>query len=153
MDQDQRQPAGLLRRSAAAVVDILLFVIILSLILSVMALLSGADVNIEDRTEDIGANLVLLFLYVVYYLVIEMLSATSPGKWLFGLRIVRTDAKPINGTDIIVRNIIRPVDTFFFCLVGIISIAFSTTNQRLGDRAAGTFVIRVKPSPDDQPTL
>jgi uncharacterized RDD family membrane protein YckC len=44
----------------------------------------------------------------------------------------------------LMRNILRLVDGLVFYIVGIILIINSDRNQRLGDRVAGTVVLRIQ---------
>ena len=65
------------------------------------------------------------------------------GKRLIGLKVVKLDAgAPVDWQAAIVRNVLRLVDGLFFYLVGAIVVWTSGKKQRLGDRIAGTVVIR-----------
>ena len=45
----------------------------------------------------------------------------------------------------LLRNILRPVDFTFFGLVGLLFVSTSDQWQRLGDRAARTIVVQIRP--------
>ena len=89
----------------------------------------------------------LLFLLVAYgyYVVMEATTQSTLGKMLFGLKVVRLDGQTYGIGFVLLRNLLRLIDGLFFWLVGIISIAASKKNQRLGDMAAGTVVVKVGP--------
>lgn len=152
MEENQLKPVGIPRRAIAAVLDLLILSIGLTVLLSILALIGGGDVALEGRTDDIGANFVLLFIYVVYYIAFELTIGTSPGKRLLGLRVARLDGQRATDFEVIIRNILRPVDSLFAYLVGAISVLVTQSNQRLGDLAAGTIVVRIQ-KPEDHPRL
>jgi uncharacterized RDD family membrane protein YckC len=95
------------------------------------------------------AGIWLIIFFVVewgYYVFWEQLwDGQSPGKRVFGLRVVRAEGHPIGFFDSALRNLLRAADILpFTYAVGAIS-AFATRHfQRLGDLAAGTVVIREK---------
>lgn len=85
-----------------------------------------------------------LFIALGYYIVLEAQFGATPGKRLVGLKVVKLEGgTPIGWQASIVRNVLRLVDGFLFYLVGAIAVWMSDKKQRLGDRVAGTVVIRV----------
>src|SRR5207244_5263014 len=65
------------------------------------------------------------------------------GKQAAGIRVVGPTGEPVRFLASAVRNISRIVDFLpFFYLVGTISIIATARDQRLGDLAPGTLVIR-----------
>jgi uncharacterized RDD family membrane protein YckC len=59
------------------------------------------------------------------------------------LKVVKLEgAGPIDMQAAIVRNVLRLVDGFLFYLIGAIAVWASEKKQRLGDRVAGTIVVR-----------
>lgn len=136
------QPANLIWRALAAVFDGLLFGVILGII-SGFASAAGSDApeRLGDP-QDFAGSLFILAGYSAYYLLFEWLMGTSPGKRTFRLWVVTRDGQKIDGSAAFMRNVIRPVDALFFYLVGILSALLSPSRQRLGDRVAGTIVVR-----------
>ena len=66
------------------------------------------------------------------------------GKRLFRLRVVDAHGLKVQFNQIVIRNLLRPVDMLpAFYLVGGIACALSRKSQRLGDIAANTVVIRI----------
>ena len=66
----------------------------------------------------------------------------SPGKMLFGMRVVMRDGTtPTLGTYFL-RWLLLLMDTWGW--IGVIVILLNKNNQRLGDLAAGTIVIKEK---------
>jgi uncharacterized RDD family membrane protein YckC len=88
--------------------------------------------------------LVLAFLAVS---LMEGLWGRTPGKWLTGIRVARTDlSKPGFGWAAL-RNLVRPVDMIQWYLLGMLLVGLSDRWQRVGDLAAGTIVVRAKDQP------
>jgi uncharacterized RDD family membrane protein YckC len=83
-------------------------------------------------------------LFAGYDVAFEVLNAgRTPGKRLNGLRVVRENGAPVTFATSAVRNVLRIVDILpGWYLVGIASILITGRNQRLGDLAAGTIVVR-----------
>ena len=106
---------------------------------------AGASFN---AALDGWQSLHFLALVLVYYTLLEAVTGTTIGKMLLGLRVLRMDGQSLRFKDAILRNTMRVIDGFpVLYLVGIVSIGMTTWNQRLGDLAAGTQVVRVLPRP------
>jgi uncharacterized RDD family membrane protein YckC len=70
-------------------------------------------------------------------------SGRTIGKRAAGLRVVRSGGQSIDPLASLIRNVLRLIDFLpSVYLVGAISIIASRNNQRLGDLAAGTLVVR-----------
>lgn len=83
----------------------------------------------------------IVFLYDVLFEVRG--GGRTPGKRMTGLRVVRTGGRPVGFLASATRNVLRVVDILpgFYGLA--IACIFGTKrNQRLGDLAAGTIVVR-----------
>ncbi|GAA0249527.1 hypothetical protein GCM10009000_077190 [Halobacterium noricense] len=64
------------------------------------------------------------------------------GKRLFGIRVVQENGTPCTLGSSVVRNLLEIIDGLFYYLIGFISMAMTDKRQRLGDRVAGTVVVR-----------
>jgi uncharacterized RDD family membrane protein YckC len=109
--------------------------------------LIGALTLVLGIAGDLGPAIffVMAFLvYVGYDVAFETLgSGRTPGKRGSGLRVVREGGEPVTFTVSCIRNIVRIIDGIATgYAVGTISILVSRRNQRLGDMAAGTLVVR-----------
>ncbi len=76
-------------------------------------------------------------------------SGRTPGKRAAGLRVVRVGGGPVGFLPSAVRNLLRLVDMQpgFLYAVGASCALVSQRNQRLGDLAAGTLVVRERRAP------
>ena len=79
-----------------------------------------------------------------YFVLLEWLwQGQTLGKRLYGLRVIRDDGAPAGFVAVLVRNLIRIVDFLpAFYGVGLLAIIVTSRSQRLGDIAAGTYVVR-----------
>ncbi len=95
--------------------------------------------------------------YVFYNLGCEVLfNGQSLGKKAMQLRVMRLDGTAPRLGDYFLRWLLRIVDTSLpgiGGLVAIITIAVNGKGQRLGDMAAGTTVISLKPRAEELVTL
>lgn len=88
---------------------------------------------------------VLLFLVIFAYDVpFEVLNGgRTVGKVAAGIRVVGDLGEPISFFDSAIRTILRIVDFLpVFYIGGVISMVATKRDQRLGDLAAGTIVVR-----------
>jgi uncharacterized RDD family membrane protein YckC len=140
--------AGVGSRFSAALID---FLIQLALLTALgVAFLIGGDLG---GWGDAAFVLLASLLFLGYDILFEVLnSGRTPGKQLNGIRVVRVDGSPVRFLTSAVRNILRLIDILFFYLVGTVSILVTRRNQRIGDLAAGTLVIRERlaPRPQDE---
>ena len=94
----------------------------------------------------VAATLVLLgfLLYYGYFAAFEALwGGQTPGKRAVGLRVISVTGQPITTFDALLRNLLRIVDQMpGIYAVGVLSIFFTSRNQRLGDLVAGTVVVQ-----------
>ena len=137
--------AGLGSRFAAALVDGFLQTALVAALALVLVGLDGFGTL--DETGGIGAAIFFVASFLVWFgydILFEVLaSGRTPGKRWNGLRVVRTGGHPITFLPSAIRNILRLVDLLPAAyVVGCISVLVTKRNQRLGDLAAGTLVIR-----------
>jgi uncharacterized RDD family membrane protein YckC len=134
--------AGLGSRFAATLLD--LTIQVGAIFALAMALGVGAD-----NGYVVSLFLVLAFLVVFAYdIVFETWNnGRTIGKLAAGIRVVRSSGQPVHFMGSTVRNLLRVVDFLpFFYTIGMISIIVTGRNQRLGDLAASTYVIRERRS-------
>ena len=126
-------------RAVATIID----TVLLMVVGYVVAMFSGGTTAAGFQLQ--GAPFLLWLVFAIaYYIIMEAQFGATIGKRLIGLRVVKLDAGArIDWQAAIVRNVLRLVDGLFFYLIGAILVWASAKRQRLGDRVAGTVVIRV----------
>ena len=133
--QVQMQYAGVGPRFVASLIDALVFIVVAIPFILLY-------VNSQSSSVLIAMDLLLGILAFAYYIVMEAIWGATLGKMALGLRVVKMDGSPIGWKESVIRNLLRIVDGLFDYLVAAILIWSSPLRQRLGDRAAGTVVVR-----------
>ena len=65
------------------------------------------------------------------------------GKMLLGIKVVREDSGEVRGLGAAaIRTVLRIIDGLFAYVVAFITVLVSRKNQRFGDMAAHTLVVR-----------
>ncbi len=132
--------AGPVVRFAAWVVDLAAIGALMSLVGLIIGLLGLLSVDIA-----MAVYAVLYFLISIGYgLAFEWFwRGQTVGKKLFRLRVVDAEGLKLQSHQIVVRNLLRFVDSLpVFYVVGGISCWATRKFQRLGDIAANTIVVR-----------
>jgi len=133
--------AGLGSRFFATIIDTAIQTLLIIALVFVGTVFDG-------RTGGVLVGIiVVLALFVVtlgYPVVFETLaSGRTPGKRWTGLRVVRAGGRPVGFLASMIRNLLRIIDFLpGSYLVGLVFVVATKKNQRLGDLAAGTLVIR-----------
>jgi uncharacterized RDD family membrane protein YckC len=134
-------PATVGSRMASGLIDVTAMVVLATGVLFV-ALVSTADADGALQHVALVGSLIVVFL--VYPTTMESLTrGKSWGKLALGLRVVRDDGGTVTVQQSFVRALIGIVEiyvflggpAFFCCLV-------SSHGKRIGDYAAGTYVVR-----------
>jgi len=155
------QLAGPFRRLPAYLIDVATrWAVILSIGLFLM--LMGAFTGFSS----IGPFL-LATGFVVYFVISwfygtfleTYFNGRTVGKWACGLRVICVDGRPIDGTQAVLRNLVRVADIAPYAaltsfiedvgpmfwvptgMIGFVSVICTKRMQRLGDLAAGTMVV------------
>lgn len=86
----------------------------------------------------------VVLLYIAYFVYFEMAArGQSLGKQATGLRVISVDGSPITFEQSAIRNILRVFDALPpFALAGVAAVFWTKRQQRLGDLAAGTMVVK-----------
>jgi uncharacterized RDD family membrane protein YckC len=130
--------AGVGSRFSAALID---FLIQIGLLIA-LAVAFFLGVGFGGWGDALFTVLAFL-LFAGYDVLFEVFaSGRTPGKRLNGIRVVRLDGSPVRFLTSATRNILRLIDIQFLYLVGIVCILVTSRNQRLGDLAAGTLIVR-----------
>jgi uncharacterized RDD family membrane protein YckC len=108
---------------------------------------------IESGVAAVAISSGALLLVVGYDVLFEVRGGgRTPGKRAAGLRVVMDGGSPVGLRASLIRNIIRLLEGFATSYVpAMISVLVTRDNQRLGDLAAGTLVIRDPKAPPAAP--
>jgi uncharacterized RDD family membrane protein YckC len=138
--------AGIGRRTLGALIDLVVVLAIFTLFITITG---SYEVVREEGTFLLQANIGLalglgmLLACLLYFVVMEAATGRTLGKWILRTRVVNESGEPPSWRQSVVRNIIRFVDSLpFFYLVGFIAVFSSRHEQRLGDMASRTYVVR-----------
>jgi uncharacterized RDD family membrane protein YckC len=134
-------PASLGLRIASGLIDVtttiaLLFVVIL------VASIATLSTDAALATVAFIGSIVIVFV-VVPTTVETLTRGRSLGKLAFGMRAVRDDAGPVSFQHSFIRALVGFVEIYaFFGAPAFFSALLSSRGKRLGDYAAGTYVVR-----------
>jgi len=144
--------AGFGPRFLAAAVDYLLiglayviFAIAGIAVASTSSLFSSSSAPSTIFIIIVAAFLVLMLLLpFIYYCYFEYAwNGQSPGKRVAGIRVVKRGGVPLSFRDVLIRNLLRMVDWLPSSgFIALVSFFATKHQQRLGDLAADTVVVR-----------
>ena len=134
-------PASVGVRLASGLIDV---VVTLALLVLVIMTFLIAALPTDDALVHVALVGTLVVVFLVFPTTVETLSRSkSLGKWAFGLRAVRDDAGPISFQHAFVRALVGVVEIYLFLgSPAFFSMLLSSRGKRLGDYAAGTYVVR-----------
>jgi uncharacterized RDD family membrane protein YckC len=132
--------AGLASRFIAELFDALILGAVL-VAMVVVAALAGGGAGALILVVVLGG---FLLVTVVYHVAFEVLACgRTPGKRWAGLRVVLEGGGPVDLRASLVRNLVRLIEGIaLFYVPAVVAVLATRRNQRLGDLAAGTLVIR-----------
>lgn len=141
------QPASVGERMLAYLVDFLVLIAWFFGVSLVMGIFSG---QYSRQTDSLLVFFLVLFLPVLLYdLAMEALfNGQSIGKRALGLRVVMLDGRQPTLSAYLLRWLFRLIETGlppFFGVVPIVTVAVNGKGQRLGDIAAKTTVVKLRP--------
>ncbi|MGI8646123.1 MAG: RDD family protein [Nocardioides sp.] len=134
-------PAGLGARMVSGLIDVAVTVVLLLL---VVILFFVVAVNTNGALLWVAWIGTLVSVFLVFPTTIETLTrGKSLGKLAMGLRTVRDDAGPISFQHAFVRALVGFVEIYAFSgAPAFFAGLLSSRGKRLGDYAAGTYVVR-----------
>lgn len=134
-------PASVALRVVSGLLDVLVAVVLL-----VVAYLVGlvAVAGTDAALLKVATVLTVALVLVAFPTTLETLTrGRSLGKLAVGLRTVRDDAGAIAFRHALTRSLVGVMEIWFLSGVPAVVAALATTRgQRLGDLAAGTYVVR-----------
>jgi len=134
----RQTPAGVGERMLAQVVD---WVIQLAYFFFWMAVVRMTGVSFS-----VTAVIIVVILPILFYCPLcEMLSGGQTfGKWLVKLRVIMADGTLPSPAAYLLRWLMMIVDGPTLGGIGVLVMLLNRNNQRLGDMAAGTLVVKLR---------
>lgn len=116
-----------------------------------LTLFEALNLHVDHPTKHVAARIATILAAwlaasILTLLFVQARWGVTPGKWLCGLRTLRTTLKPCGFARSLVREVVLAVDAcHFLCWApGIVCIAFTDCRQRLGDLVADTLVVEAR---------
>lgn len=100
---------------------------------------SGFALSFGPALLLVGIVAVVMF---AYFVLAEAMSGATLGKFVAQIKVENGTGQRITLRASAIRNLMRLIDALGFYLLGAISVIVTGRNQRLGDLAAGTVVVR-----------
>lgn len=130
--------AGVASRFIAGTIDLFLQLVLIGLAALATLTLIGGGIGLALFAM---AAFTAIFLYDILFE--NFASGRTPGKRWTHLRVLRAEGQPVDLPASAIRTVMRLVDILPTAyLVGMSSIVVTRRNQRLGDLAASTIVVR-----------
>ncbi len=149
--------ASFATRALACALDVL---VIFILAFGLGWLVLGTAVGFDSAGVGAAVTLFIVTVFVIVPATVETLSrGRSLGKLAAGLRVVRDDGGPTVFRHSIIRALYALVEIYPFGVIAVIASLSNRRGKRLGDMAAGTYVVRertpvsVSPPPWPPPEL
>jgi uncharacterized RDD family membrane protein YckC len=147
--------AGIAMHALSGILDVSIVLVALVVGLFVVPIVTqGADAAIAS----VATTVLLVLVFVAIPTALETLTrGRSVGKYATGLRTVRDDAGPIGFRHALTRALVGFVEIWLLLGVpALVSGVLSNKGKRVGDHAAGTYVVRERvhlalPSPPTMP--
>jgi len=128
--------AGVGSRSLALLVDLIIEFALIFLFAAVASTFGDGGVAVAA----VGTFMVLLGYHIVFE---AFNDGRTLGKMWLGIAAVSIDGTPLTFFQSVVRNVVRFIDLLpGTYLVGLIAVLTTAKNQRVGDLAADTLVVR-----------
>ena len=136
-DRDDTDIIG--ARIGAQIVDSIIMVILFFIGMAI----ASAGASAESGGVALVGILLGGFAALFYAFLLEgAWDGYTVGKKLFGIKVVKETGDSCGYGGAFVRNLLRIIDGLFYYVIGFIAMAASDKRQRIGDRIAGTVVVR-----------
>ncbi|WP_049907034.1 RDD family protein [Halovivax asiaticus] len=150
MTSNTQRRCGVGIRGVAMAIDSVVWIGLFMVAIPAVGLVTGDLQTSSTRIEtnlDGGPALAGLGLWlaisILYHTVLEWRWGKTLGKYLVSIEVTRPDGSAPSFLGSLLRNVFRLVDWLpAFYLVGIVTLAVSKSERRLGDRVGNTIVVR-----------
>ena len=147
----QFELAGVGSRMAAGLLDLLFVWLGILLLVMAWSVIRDALLPGSALRGWLAAVMILLVFCLVwgYFTLCEALNGgRTPGKQVLGIRVVMDTGRSLTPSAAVLRNLIRFLDCYFPVpfAPALLTMFLHPSNKRLGDMAAGTIVVRDRPT-------
>ena len=151
--QQDNPTAGIGARSWAFLIDWSIRSLLALVVFILLAALNDTNstINLAEQTSDaqeyitsyIFPFVAALSLYLLYHPILEIaMHGQTPGKRYAGIRVVAQDGSPASVLRLLVRNLMRVIDTLPMCYsLGLCYALYQRDQRRIGDKVAGTKLV------------
>ena len=135
--------AGFWIRLGASLLDI--FILGGIGILTGMLLGSGLEAltSLNDPSLEWIVDRYRKVLMIAYFVFFTGYGGQTPGKMVFGLKVIRTDGTELGFRRAVLREIVGKFVSWLLLMIGYLMVAFDSRKQGLHDKIAKTYVIRL----------
>ncbi|MBX2844622.1 MAG: RDD family protein [Saprospiraceae bacterium] len=108
-----------------------------------------------DYIDDVNVFFIIAYIpALLYHFLFELFfQGRTPGKFIMKTKVAMLDGSRPSVAAYLLRWLLRLIDMPFYGSVAVVSYLFSNKGQRVGDRAAGTTVLKLKPAEDYEKKL
>src|SRR5882762_5836998 len=144
--------AGVGSRMAAGLLDLLLLFLGLMVVWIGGGVIVGGVFSRQGMLQGWFAAVMVLIMFSGvwgYFTLFEALNGgRTPGKQLLGIRVVMDTGRSITPAAALIRNLVRILDCYFPIpfAPALVTMFLHPSNKRPGDLAAGTIVVRDRPT-------
>jgi uncharacterized RDD family membrane protein YckC len=131
--------AGVGSRALAQVIDLFL-ITVAWIVVVVLFMLLSPQLGVWSAVLVFAAAFLLFWFYFAVFETIW--QGQTPGKRMLRLRVQKVGGYPIDWTEALLRNLLRPLDAFLGYGLGVMIMLVTERSQRIGDLVAGTVVVR-----------
>lgn len=146
-EQASRAPkAGFALRCAAAMIDTVIYLVILLLVIGGLSLIistSGGDNPQALAMIGLLAGFVVLIFDYLYRVFFIGYCGQTPGKMTTRIKVVRCNGDEVGFGAAIFREIIGKFISTLLLLIGYVMVCFDEQHQGLHDKIADTYVIKL----------
>lgn len=141
--------AGLGSRAVALIIDYIILIIVgwvISLPFGAAALFSmkGLMDPMALSGTILAFSSISIIIWLLYFTYFEGTSGQTLGKRVMSIKVTKESGESLTFVDALIRTLCRIIDMLpTLYIIGIIIILVTEKNQRIGDLAAHTIVVKV----------
>ena len=115
--------------------------------------LKFAHPDISRINQTLYVEAIIITVASLFLVVIQGIWGITPGKWLCGLRTLRTTLRPCGIARSLVREVLLAIDSTYLLwwIPGSLAIGLTERRQRIGDLLGDTIVVTSKSMKSERP--